>query len=263
MYICKKSTKIINNKLHINHLQEWFGKDQVIDNNQIISFYRSFEQEVKKGTVNWRIYRLIQMEVLERIGRGKFVLGTQSLFIPNIPQKLKTFNYKLNKNFPFLDYCLWTTSVLNEFMLHQPGRFFFLVEVERDAVESVFFFIKELKYSVFMEPSNELLDRYLPDEKETWIVKSLVTEAPIQIISGIPSTTIEKLLVDLFCDTVVLDAQQGSEKDRIFKEVYEKYTINESKMLRYADRRRKKKEFGDYLNKVSKFRQQNNIAANI
>ena len=32
------------------------------------------------------------------------------------------------------------------------------------------------------------------------------------------------MLVDLFCDTVVLDAQQGTEKDRIFKEVYEIYT---------------------------------------
>lgn len=141
-------------------------------------------------------------------------------------------------------------------MLHQPGKFFLIVEVEKDATESVFYFMKENKYSVFLEPNKELLTRYIPDEKETWVVKSLVSEAPVQNISGIKSPTIEKLLVDLFCDTVVLDAQQGSEKDRIFTEVIEKYTVNENKMLRYANRRRKKNEFKEYLIKISKFRQQ-------
>jgi hypothetical protein len=141
-------------------------------------------------------------------------------------------------------------------MLHQPGKFFLIVEVEKDATESVFFFMRQNKYSVFLEPTKELLSRYLLNEKETWIVKSLVSEAPTENISGIQSTTIEKLLVDLFCDTVILDAQQGSERDTIFKNVFEKYTVNENKMLRYADRRRKKKEFNEYLNRISKFRQQ-------
>lgn len=135
-------------------------------------------------------------------------------------------------------------------MLHQPGRFFIIIEVEKDATESVFFFMKENKYSVFLEPSKELFTRYIPDEKETWIVKSLVSEAPTQTVSGVESTTIEKLLVDLFCDTVILDAQQGSERDRIFIEAFEKYTVNENKMFRYADRRRKKDQFKEYLNNL-------------
>ncbi|MCD4732165.1 MAG: hypothetical protein K8R74_16280 [Bacteroidales bacterium] len=193
---------------------------------------------------------------MTRIGRGKFILGNKNNYIPDIPPKLKTLSNKLKKKYPFLDYCLWTSALFNEFMLHQPGKFFLIVEVEKDATESVFFFMRENKYSVFLEPTKELLTRYIPDEKETWIVKSLVSEAPINNISGIQSTTIEKLLVDLFCDTVILDAQQGAERDRIFKEVFEKYTVNENKMLRYADRRRKKKEFNEYLNRTSKFRQQ-------
>lgn len=168
---------------------------------------------------------------------------------------MRTLNSKLRKNFPYLDYCLWTSALFNEFMLHQPGKFFLIVEVDKDATESVFYFMRQNKYSVFLEPSKEILNRYMLDEKETWIVKSLVSEAPTQNISGIQSTTIEKLLVDLFCDTVILDAQQGSERDTIIKDVFDKYTVNENKMLRYADRRRKKKEFNEYLNRISKFRQ--------
>lgn len=194
--------------------------------------------------------------MITRVGRGKFIPGNKKNFIPDLPSKLRTLNNKLRKNFPYLNFCLWTSALFNEFMLHQPGKFFLIVEVEKDATESVFFFMRQNKYSVFLEPSKELLNRYILDEKEIWIVKSLVSEAPTQIISGIQSTTIEKLLVDLFCDTVILDAQQGSERDTIFKDVFEKYAVNENKMLRYADRRRKKKELKDYLNKISKFRQQ-------
>ena len=64
------------------------------------------------------------------------------------------------------------------------------------------------------------------------------------------------MLVDVFCDSLIFDAQQGSEMEMIFKESFEKYTLNENKMLRYADRRRKKKELNKYLNKISAFRQQ-------
>ncbi len=93
------------------------------------------------------------------------------------------------------------------------------------------------------------------DEKEPWIVKSLITEAPVQKVDNIPTITIEKLLVDIFCDPVIFNAQQGSEMNQIYKEAFEKYTISESKMLRYANRRRKRKELDNYLNEVSKYRQ--------
>lgn len=191
------------------------------------------------------------------------MLGNQATYVPNIPPKLKNLNNKLKKQFPFLDTCLWTTAVFNEFMLHQPGKFFLMVEVDKDAVESVFFLLKDLKYPVFLDPTKEILNTYMPAGKETWIVKSLVTEAPIQKISDLYTTTIEKMLVDLFCDTVILDAQQGSEKDRIFKGAIEKYIINENKMLRYADRRGKKEQVIQYLNDISKFRQQNKKDANL
>jgi hypothetical protein len=33
-------------------------------------------------------------------------------------------------------------------MLHQPGRFYTLVEVEKDAIENVFYSLKENKHNV-------------------------------------------------------------------------------------------------------------------
>jgi hypothetical protein len=129
--------------------------------------------------------------------------------------------------------------------------------VDKDAMESIFYYMKDKNYSVYMEPSQELIRRYMIDEKEPLIVKSLVSEAPIQRVNEIPTVTIEKLLVDIFCDPVIFNAQQGSEMNQIFKEAFEKYTISESKLLRYASRRRRKSELDNYLNEVSKYRQPN------
>lgn len=142
-------------------------------------------------------------------------------------------------------------------MIHQPVRFYILIEVEKEATQSVFFYLKEEKYPVFVDPTEDIFEKYLSEEKENLIVKSLVTEAPLQNIAGLNSVTIEKMLVDIFCDELIFSAQQGSEMKTIFLEALSKYSVNENRMLRYADRKGKKDSFRNYLNSTSNLRQQN------
>jgi hypothetical protein len=242
-----KTIAIATKKLHIEELTKEFKDVKSLNTNDIVKFYRIYETNIKINTINWRIYALVQMGVLSRIGRGKFSLGSSKIFKPEINSKLKAINSMLKKEYPYLEICLWNTSSFNEFMVHQPGRFYILIEVEKDATQPVFFFLKDVKHSVFLDPSKDLIEKYLPDEKETLIVKSLVTEAPTQIIEGLNTTTLEKMLVDVFCDDIILSAQQGSEMRAIFQEAMSKYTVNENRMIRYANRRRKKESFMNYL----------------
>ena len=252
----KDKLAIASDKLNIDKLKTHFKDKKVFETANIIAFYNKLEKGVNQTTINWRIYSLVQTGILKRIGRGKFGIGEEKNYITEISAKLKTIYKKLKKEFPYLDICIWNTSALNEFMVHQPGRFYILIEMEKEATRSVFFFLKEAKYSVFLEPTKDLLEKYLPEEKEVFIVKSLVSEAPLQNIKGINTASIEKMLVDIFCDDIVFSAQQGSEMRTIFKEALSKYSINESRMFRYADRRRKKESFINYLNSISNLRQQ-------
>lgn len=210
-----------------------------------------FEPNVKQTTINWRIYTLVQMKVLSRIGRGEFCLGEGLIYVPEITPRMKTVYKKLKKAFPFLEICIWNTSIINEFMRHQPGRFYLIIEVEKEATKSVFFFLKEMKYPVFVEPTNDILEKYLPTDKEAIIIKPLVSEAPSQNIDGLCTISLEKLLVDIFCDKVVFSAQQGAEMKTIFKEAFGKYSLNQNRILRYASRRRKKESFKNYLNSLT------------
>jgi hypothetical protein len=226
-----------------------------------MDFYASKGQKINATTVNWRIYKLAQEGVITRVSRGEFTLGFGKSYFPILSNKQISIYRKLKAEFPFLKICIWDTSVINEFMLQQPGKFYNLVEVEKEGMESLFYFLKEKNMPVYLDPSPELIQRYLSDVKDPWIVKLLVTESPTQEINGINTATLEKILVDIFCDALLFDAQQGSEMDRIFIEAFEKYALSESKMVRYASRRRRKQELETYLNDISNYRQQSHFVA--
>ena len=135
---------------------------------------------------------------------------------------------------------------LNEFMIHQPGRFYTLIEVEKDAMESVFYFLQSKSNKVFMDPSESLLARYA-QSKDNIIVTNLVTEAPTHKIDKVVSSTLEKMLVDIFCNEVIFSAQQGQEMKVIFQTAFNKYIVDQAKMMRYAGRRRKRQELQNYV----------------
>jgi hypothetical protein len=254
--------KIRNPKLHINKLQQHFNGKSQFTTQDIELFYRGLEPDVKCNTVNWRVYALVQSGILARSGKGKFALGTNRTFIPELSAKIKNLYRDIQRQFPYIRICVWSTSVFNEFMLHQPGRHYLLVEVDKDVTQSVFHFLTEKKKSIFLEPTAEVLSLYASKEKNAVIIKSLVSEAPVQQLQNVFTVTLEKMLVDIFCDDVLFSAQQGSEMQTIFRNAFDKYTINENKMLRYADRRRKKEAFLNYLHKIPNFRQLSSDAAN-
>lgn len=208
------------------------------------------EPAIRITTINWRIYNLVESGVINRIGRGKYALGPNRIFSSDISPKIELIHTKLINEFPYLEICIWDTSCLNKFMIHQPGRFYLLIEVDKSAAQSVFFNLRENKYPVFIHPTMDLIEKYLPEMKETVIVSSLVTESPLQLKNGIIVPTIEKILVDIFCDDVIFSAQQGSEMRTIFEEAIKNHTVNENRLIRYADRRGRKESFREYLNKI-------------
>lgn len=252
----KTNRTIASEKFHIEKLISYFSGRNFITIKDILEFYRWLEPNVKASTINWRVHHLTSKGVLNRIGIGKFNISNTKIYIPEVNKRIKSFNNILRRQFPFLAFCFWQTSFLNEFMVHQPGKFYLIIEAEKSSIESVFYYLKEKKYSVFLEPTEEIIDKYFPEDKEPIIIKSIVSEAPTQDVNGVNTVTIEKILVDVFCDNIIFSAQQGSEMVNIFKYAFDKYTINENRMLRYADRRRKKENLNNFLNSVSKFRQQ-------
>jgi len=233
-------------------IRGFFKENAVIDISDLMSFYQHKDQYVNPTTINWRIYTLVQKGVLHRIGRGKFVFGEAKKFIPEVSNVTKSIFNKLKLEFPVTNFCVWNTSVLNELMHHQSGNYFTLVETEREAAQSAFYYLREISDSVFIEPTRQILERYAFRKNNSIVIKTLTSESPTHDIDYVQSPTLEKILVDIFCDDVIFYAQQETEKRIIFREAFAKYTINQSKLMRYAARRGKSSELKQYMIEANK-----------
>lgn len=221
---------------------------------ELLGFYRSFEPDLKDSTFAWRIHSLKEKNLIKPIRKGVYTLSPKPQFHPQVEPKLRAIAIKLTKQFPTARFCVWSTKWLNDWMIHQPGRFLLLVEADAVATESVFYFLKDEHYkNVFLNPDETLLERYIYEETESIIVKPLVTKAPLEKEKQIVTPSLEKILVDLFIDQKLFSPFQGSELVHIYNTLYSKYTLNITRMTAYAKRRTKEEELLDFMTKNTHF----------
>lgn len=232
----------------IEQLKQTFGGRESFSRNELYSFYQRFEPDLKDTTFRWRIYNLKEKKLIRPISRSEFTLAYKPTFKPNLDDLEHKLALLLEKRFKSLKYAVWPTKVINEFMIHQPTRSFTIVEVERDAMESVFFYLKDngIK-NIFLEPEEREIDRYIKEQSNAIIMQPLVSKAPTQKIKKINTITLEKLLVDLYIERKLFNAYQGSELAIIFNNAYNRYSIDFTKLFSYAERRRKETDLIDFL----------------
>ena len=240
-------------KLKVERIKIKFAVSEIILTDDLYRFYQTEEPEIKKSTVNWRIYKLVQNGILQRIGKGKFAIGKSINYLPEISNDEIKINSVVKKEYPFIKYCIWNTSKLNEFLHHQSSFQCVMVEVEKEALESVYYTLKDNFNPTFKKPSKEMAEEFLSIQRNSIIINALVSEAPIQSIKNVPTSSLEKLLVDLYCDKNLFYFLQGNELVNIYRNAFNKYTVNQSKLLRYADRRQKKLQIDEFIKSI--FRQ--------
>lgn len=235
-------------KVRTDDLMPLFDKKKEVDRASIVNFIKD---KVSLESTTYLINSLINQNLIKRTGYGKYTLNEKRTnYQPEIREKEKEIYQLLAKKKPLLNHCIWRTSIVNEFTLHQVGIFSIFVETEKIGIEAVFDLLRDHYDNVYIQPSDEVFDRYTSYQNDAIIVLPIISEAPTIEIEGIRTISIEKLLVDLVRETKLLEAFQGAELSYIFKEAFSKYIINQPKMLRYASRRGIKKEVEQRINQT-------------
>ncbi len=137
---------------------------------------------------------------------------------------------------------------MNHCIVQQPRNL--IVEVSRGDIEKT---VKVLKkhYPDVVDIRKAYL--MIEDIHDFILVKSFTSEAPVYQENGIPVPTIEKLMVDRISDK---EYRKPSLQDSIqmFQRTMEGYTVNTSRLTRYAARKGKKDEVNEILSKIDKDR---------
>ena len=241
--------KIIENKLIEN-----FKDKSSFDRDELYDFYLNFEPDLKESTFSWRIYDLKKKDIIKTIGRGLYVISYKPKYKPLLSDSVFKIARKTNERFEDIKYAIWETQWLNEFSQHQTSNQMIVVEVEKEFVDSLYYYLNDnLRMDFFLNPDEKEIQFYISESNVPVIIKRLVTRAPIQKIKNkkavVPIATLEKIMVDLFADENLLHFYQGSELTNIYEKIIDTYNINFTKLFSYAKRRKKEQEIKQFISR--------------
>jgi hypothetical protein len=240
---------IINN--YIPKILDRFRGRETFSSEELFSFFKEWEPDLKMATFRWRIHDLKQKGVLQSVKRGIFTLQTKPVFeLTASDIGIKTYK-GIIKAYPNIRACVWSTQKLSELMLHQPTRSWDVLEVESDAFDLVWGHAlnDRIGLPINAHQSGSLEYGNANSSTPKYFIKKLITRAPIQSAEkeGYVLPTLEKVLVDIFCEPDFFFTFAGSEFSVMLNNAYHRFAVDFAKLLQYADRRNKAKELKDLI----------------
>ncbi len=196
---------------------------------------------ISKVTLSWYLREMVKDNILFKLGRGLYTSRRHQVtrYTPRLRDKAIKMGKLIAGTFPFIRISVFDGQVLADFQHHISSNNLIYTEIEREAMESVFHWLKSEGYKVYLNPDKDFVYDNIDISKTAVVVKPLVSESPLTEIRGIPTPRIEKLLVDILCDDD-MDYLHGSEWYHILDHVMKTYSVNRSTLLRYASRRNAK-----------------------
>ncbi len=209
---------------------------------------------ISKVTLSWYLREMVKDNILFKLGRGIYTSRRHQgkCFTPGLRDKAVKLGRLIARAFPFIKFSIFDGQVLADLQHHISSNSLIYIEVEREAMESVFHWLKSEGYKVYLNPNKDFVYDNIDISKEAVIVKPLISESPLTEIRGIYTPRIEKILVDILCDDD-MDYLHGSEWHYILDHVMNTYSVNRSTLLRYASRRNAKDKIGKALENLNSY----------
>ncbi len=246
-YLCNVNDIGMANKVIIEQLQKRFKGKDYFTRKELFNFYNEIEP-LNEITFRWRLFELKEKKIVRLLNSNIFTFDTLPEYHPQVSNENKKLINLLIKQFPGLKLSIWSTQILNEFMLHLPSNSFTILEVEKDALEPVFHYLQDKnKINVFFQPTEKEIALYINNKKNVVILKRLITKSPLQTIDSVTTVTLEKIIVDVFSEKKLFEAYQGSELLHIVNNAFKKYALNATTLLNYATRRSQRENIEGYL----------------
>lgn len=244
----KIAENIMGDIMEMKDVIEYLPVDESFTKQQFSSKVREANARYSESSVSWLLSELKKEQKIASIGRGVYIRVTEK-------SRKKEYNYDhleayleiehaVSQEFPFVEFQMWEMYQMNEFVNHLFGKNTIFVEVENMCEASVFEMLHERLPDVLFCPGKDMYYRQRGND-DTVVVQKLVSEAPKPVTGH--SAPLEKLLVDLFSKKLTGRLVSRSEYQGIYEDAFSRYSIDETKMFRYARRRNLEAEIKTFL----------------
>ncbi len=213
--------------------------------NDALRYVRQRVPHASASTVIWNLHYLTNKGELQRIRRGLYAKTNHKKKFSLIPDQSLLEKAKLiDQKLPYTRYCVWNVAILQDYARHQFIATYDILEVEKEALDAAAEILADIGPWSVQEKNLQSLPSALAAKRGT-VVKRLLHEAPLEIRDGVWFPKLEKIVVDLLCDSPGLAFIQGTEAMTIIANLLNIHAFNWSTASRYASRRGKKKEIED------------------
>lgn len=200
------------------------------------SFYKKVEELVKSGQII-------------RVGRNVYSLPDDKRLIYEYKysELAEEVAQEMAQQYPYVNFSIFEFVQLNDFVNHLIAHNVIFLSVEAEIMDFVFETLRD-KYpgKVLINPTVEIYHQYWSDNMI--VLGKLTTEAPKgQKASW--HTKLEKLLVDIMAEPLLLASISRAEYPHIYKDAFDRYIVDENGLFRYASRRKVAKKIKELIRK--------------
>lgn len=217
---------------------------------EIFSFLDKSGVFVPDNSKTWFMEKAEREGVLFRVGTDSYsrIEDIRRVYIPMYSEKAVEVISFMDENYPELEYVLFESFLLNEFINHMIAQNTIILQIEKTLCQFVFEALNDkFPGKVLYNPSSEDLGRYRTDN--CIVLERVVSEFPASKENP-HYLTAEKLLVDCVSDRIIKDLISSSEILNIFDGMIGSYRVDESRIKRYAKRRNSWSEIEKYIKEI-------------
>ena len=235
----------------ITRLLERLGKLETFDRMKMLEEFMKEFPELSDSAFRYRLQRLLEEGKIERVGRNLYCVsgGQKMSYSHRYSKEAGALAIKVVENFTYVEFRIFEPSQVEELISEgYDSRVLFL------SIDPQFFsYASEILRKIYPDQllekpgEEEFNGKILYEKEDGWIVLNpLVSEAP-RGRERLWHTDMEKMLTDLITDKVLRSLWSDSQLSETFEKAFEKYHIDESKMFRYARRRKGEEKLRNFI----------------
>lgn len=226
--------------------------DIVFSRKDIFDAAYNNDNNFRESQMRFLIEKLLRKEKIMRISRNHYIKAYNNIESGQMKEcysalysnNAEEIINELKTKYPYIKFQVWELGMLNEFVNHLISQNLIFIEVENDACEFVYSYLKELgKKGLLLKPTDKELTYYVDDN--AIIINRLISETPQKNNSH--EVLLEKIIVDLFANKLLNSILSKGDYPEMLERMFEKYKINQVMLFRYARRRNKEKEIFDFI----------------
>jgi hypothetical protein len=231
-------------------IKEHFLNLSVINSKELVLFISVIYPELSSSTISWKINQLKTENLIYQAGRGIYTFQFKPEYNPEVSLKSKRI-YNKTKHLATSDLVVWDTEMLDLIIEKNNIKRTTFLLVQKDVLDDLFDQMQFLSKPIFLEPTNEIIQRYVLPQNDVILLYPLISETPIQHSGEYLMPTIEGILVNAWLLSESYLKLLDYSIEEIFRSAFKKYNVNKNKLLRYASRRDQRKEIEQLIQKIN------------